>query len=215
MHALTADPYGVIAAARLVPVVVLEDAAAAEPLGAALKAGGLPIAEVTFRTPAAEESLRRLAADPELFVGAGTVVRVEQVDRAVEAGARFIVSPGLSAAVVRRTQELGVPIYPGVATPSEIMAALDLGLTTVKLFPVETLGGVAAVKALSAPFTQVRFIPTGGIKAAQLVSYLECPSVLAVGGSWMVAPLLVAAGAFAEITRLTAEAVAEAAGGPA
>jgi 2-dehydro-3-deoxyphosphogluconate aldolase/(4S)-4-hydroxy-2-oxoglutarate aldolase len=205
------DPFGVIAAVRLLPVVVLDDAAAAEPLGAALKAGGLPVAEVTFRTPAAEEALRRMAADPELFIGAGTVVRAEQVDRAVAAGARFIVSPGLSTTVVRRAQELDVPVFPGVSTPSEIMAALDLGLSTVKLFPAESLGGVATVRALSAPFPQVTFIPTGGVKAEQLVSYLEVPSVVAIGGSWMVAPSLVSAGNFDEITRLTVEAVAIAA----
>lgn len=205
------DPYSIISSVRLLPVVVLDDAAHAEPLGAALKAGGLPVAEVTFRTAAAEEALRRMAADPELFVGAGTVVRAEQVDRAVAAGARFIVSPGLSTTVVRRAQELGVPVFPGVATPSEIMAALDLGLSTVKLFPAESLGGVATVKAFAAPFPQVTFIPTGGIKADQLVSYLEVASVVAIGGSWMVASSLVTSGAFDEITRRTVEAVAIAA----
>lgn len=208
-------PLEVIASRRLMPVVVIDDAGAAESLGAALKAGGLPLAEVTFRTDAAEEALRRLAADPELVVGAGTVLRAEQVDRAVEAGARFIVSPGLSRSVVERAQALGVPVFPGVATPTEITAALELGLSTLKLFPAENLGGVAMVKALSAPFTSLQFIPTGGIKSAQLVSYLECPSVVAVGGSWMVAPALIAAGNFAEITRLTLEAVAVAAAVPA
>ena len=206
------DPYTIISAVRLVPVVVLDDAASAEPLGAALKAGGLPVAEVTFRTAAAEESLRRMAADPELFVGAGTVITAEQVDRAVAAGAKFIVSPGLSATVVRRAQEVGVPVFPGVATPSEIMAALDLGLTTVKLFPAESLGGVPTLKAFSAPFPQVRFIPTGGIKAEQAAAYLQLPSVVAIGGSWMVASSLVSAGKFDEITALTAQAVAAAAG---
>ncbi len=200
-----------IEASRLVPVVVLEDVSAAEPLGAALKAGGLPLAEVTFRTPAAEESLRRMAEDPELTVGAGTVVRAEQVDRAVAAGAKFIVSPGLSRSVVERARAVGVPVFPGVATPTEIIAALDLGLDTVKLFPAGSLGGVATLKALSAPFTTVRFIPTGGITGASLADYLAVPSVLAVGGSWMVAPALIAAGNWDEITRLTAEAVAAAA----
>jgi 2-dehydro-3-deoxyphosphogluconate aldolase/(4S)-4-hydroxy-2-oxoglutarate aldolase len=202
-------PLELIARLRLLPVVVLEDANAAEPLGSALKAGGLPLAEVTFRTPAAEEALRRMAKDGDLVVGAGTVVRAEQVDRAVAAGARFIVSPGLSASVIRRALELGIPVFPGVATPTEITAALDLGLQTVKLFPAESLGGVSTVNALAAPFTTMRFIPTGGIKAAQLASYLQAPSVLAVGGSWMVSAALVAAGRFAEITRLTADAVAE------
>jgi 2-dehydro-3-deoxyphosphogluconate aldolase/(4S)-4-hydroxy-2-oxoglutarate aldolase len=212
---VTANVLTVLQSLRLLPVVVIDDAAAAEPLGAALKAGGLPLAEVTFRTPAAEEALRRLSADPELLVGAGTVLRPEQVERAVDAGAKFIVSPGLSASVVQRAQALGVPVFPGVATPTEIAAALDLGLSTLKLFPAESLGGVSTVNALSAPFTSVRFIPTGGIKAAQLVSYLECPAVLAVGGSWMVASSLIAIGAFDEITRLTAEAVAVAAAVPA
>jgi 2-dehydro-3-deoxyphosphogluconate aldolase/(4S)-4-hydroxy-2-oxoglutarate aldolase len=212
---MTADVLTMLKTLRLLPVVVLEDAAAAEPLGAALKVGGLPLAEVTFRTPAAEEALRRLAADPELVVGAGTVVRPEQVDRAVEAGAKFIVSPGLSTLVVKRAQALGIPVFPGVATPTEITAAVNLGLTILKLFPAESLGGVSTIKALSAPFSTVQFIPTGGVKAAQLVTYLECPAVLAVGGSWMVSSSLIAAGDFDEITRLTAEAVAVAAAVPA
>lgn len=200
-------PTEIIADCRLLPVVVLGDPSAAEPLGAALLAGGLSIAEVTFRTPAAEESLRRMAADPSMTVGAGTVVRADQVDLAVAAGARFIVSPGLSAAVVRRANQLAIPVFPGVATPTEIIAALDLGLDTVKLFPAETIGGVAAVKALSAPFPTVRFIPTGGITSALLCDYLALRSVVAVGGSWMVAPALIAAGRWDEITRLTAAAV--------
>lgn len=203
-------PIGIITTHRIVPVVVLDDPADAEPLGAALKAGGLPVAEVTFRTAAAEESLRRMALDPELLVGAGTIVRADQVDRAVALGARFVVSPGLSQAVVRRSQELGIPVLPGVSTPTEITAALDLGLTIVKLFPAQSLGGVPTVRALSAPFPTLRFIPTGGITAAQLRSYLDLRCVAAVGGSWMVATSLVRAGRFDEVTRLTAEAVATA-----
>ena len=205
-------PLEVVTAARLLPVVVLDDATAAEPLGAALQAGGLPLAEVTFRTPAAADALRSMASDPELTIGAGTVVRAEQVDLAVAAGARFIVSPGLSRSVVIRCVQIGVPVFPGVATSSEIMAALDLGVSTVKLFPAESLGGVTMVKALAAPFPQVRFIPTGGITADQLAAYLEQPSVLAVGGSWMVAPALIAAGRFEDISRLAAQAVLAAAG---
>jgi 2-dehydro-3-deoxyphosphogluconate aldolase/(4S)-4-hydroxy-2-oxoglutarate aldolase len=206
------SPAEIIAGCRLLPVVVLDDPDAAEPLGAAMLAGGLSVAEVTFRTPTAEESLRRMAADPAMTVGAGTIVRAEQVDRAVAAGARFIVSPGLSTAVVRRALELGIPVFPGVATPTEITAALDLGIHTVKLFPAESIGGVAAVKALSAPFPTVRFIPTGGITSALLCDYLRLGSVVAVGGSWMVAPALIAAGRYDEISRLTAAAV-ELAGG--
>lgn len=192
---------------RLVPVIVIEHRAAAEPLAAALVAGGLRCAEVTFRTEAAEAALRAMAQDSRLLVGAGTVVRPDQVERAVAAGAAFIVSPGFNPAVVRRCQELKVPVFPGVATASELMSALEAGVEVVKFFPAEALGGVAMLKALAAPFPGVRFIPTGGITAAHLPGYLSQPSVLAVGGSWMVAPKLIAAGAWDEISRLTAEAV--------
>lgn len=170
----------------LVPVVVLDDAADADPLAAALTAGGLPIAEVTLRTEAALSGLRRMAARGDLLVGAGTVLSPVQVDRAVEAGAAFVVSPGLSPAVVRRCAELGVPAFPGAVTATEIQAALELGITTVKFFPAETSGGVAAITALAAPFPDVRFIPTGGIDLNNLADYLRQPAVLAVGGSWMV-----------------------------
>jgi 2-dehydro-3-deoxyphosphogluconate aldolase/(4S)-4-hydroxy-2-oxoglutarate aldolase len=189
------------------PVVVLEDQAAAPALGEALKAGGLPIAEVTFRTEAAADALQILAEDDDLLVGAGTVVTPAQVDRAAAAGARFIVSPGLSPAVVRRAQALGLPAWPGVATPSDVMAALDLGLQTVKLFPAGLLGGVQAVRALAGPFPDLRLIPTGGIGPADLAGYLGLRSVVAVGGSWMVSPSLLAARDFATVTRLCAEAV--------
>jgi len=201
----------VLARVRIVPVVVLDDAGTAERLGDALKAGGLPIAEVTFRTDAAEAALRAMAKDPDLLVGAGTVIRADQVDRAVLAGARFIVSPGLSASVVQRARDYDVPVFPGVATPTDVMTALDLGLSLLKLFPAETLGGPAAVRALSAPFPGVRFVPTGGITAQSMGAYLALPSVVAVGGSWMVAPALVHAGAFDQISALAAHAVAEAA----
>jgi 2-dehydro-3-deoxyphosphogluconate aldolase / (4S)-4-hydroxy-2-oxoglutarate aldolase len=196
-----------IAEKRVLPVVVLDDAAKAEPLAAALTEGGLPCAEVTFRTAAAAESIRIMATDPELLVGAGTVLTPAQVERAVDAGARFIVSPGFGPAVVRRSQELGVPVFPGVATATEIQMALDAGITTVKFFPAEQLGGVAMIKALAAPFRDVRFIPTGGVTTANLESYLAHPAVLAVGGTWMVAPDLLAAGDWAEVTRRTAAAV--------
>jgi 2-dehydro-3-deoxyphosphogluconate aldolase/(4S)-4-hydroxy-2-oxoglutarate aldolase len=197
-----------IGTGRLVPVVVLDDPRAARPLADALVAGGLCCAEVTFRTPAAEAALATMAEDSRLLVGAGTVVRAEQVDRAVAAGARFVVSPGFSTAVVRRCRQAGVPVIPGVATATEIQAAGEEGLAVLKFFPAEALGGLAMLKALAAPFPGVRFVPTGGISAAQLGAYLAHPSVLAVGGTWMVAPKLVAAGAWDEITRLTAEAVA-------
>lgn len=193
---------------RLLPVVVIADAADALPLADALAEGGLRCAEVTMRTPAAIDAIRALAGVPDLLVGAGTVLTKEHVDRAVGAGARFVVSPGFSAEVVTHCATLGVPVFPGVSSPTEIMLALDHGLRTLKFFPAEQLGGVAMVKALAAPFGDVRFVPTGGITAASLPGYLACPSVLAVGGSWMVAPKLLAAGDWTEVTRLTAEAVA-------
>jgi 2-dehydro-3-deoxyphosphogluconate aldolase/(4S)-4-hydroxy-2-oxoglutarate aldolase len=192
---------------RVLPVVVLDDVARAEPLAAALARGGLRCAEVTFRTAAAAESIRIMAADPDLLVGAGTVLTPDQVDKAVDAGARFIVSPGFGPAVVRRSEERGVPVFPGVATATEIQMALDAGLSTVKFFPAEQLGGVAMIKALAAPFRAVRFIPTGGVTTANLASYLANPAVLAVGGTWMVAPDLLAAGDWAEVTRRTRAAV--------
>ena len=196
-----------IATARLVPVVVLDDAARAAPLAEALVAGGLPVAEVTFRTAAAVESIRAMAANPEMLVGAGTVLTVEQVDAAIDAGARYIVSPGFSVSVVRRARERGVLALPGTVTATEVQAALGEGLTAVKFFPAETSGGAAAIKALSAPFADVRFVPTGGIGPKNVAEYLALPCVLAVGGSWMVPRDVVAAGDFARITDLTAEAV--------
>jgi 2-dehydro-3-deoxyphosphogluconate aldolase/(4S)-4-hydroxy-2-oxoglutarate aldolase len=203
-----ADVRAAVTGGRLLPVIVLEDAAAAGPLAGALVAGGLGCAEVTFRTAAAADALRVMAADPRLVVGAGTVVEPDQVDAAVAAGARFIVSPGFSADVVGRCAAVGVPVFPGVATATEVMACLAAGLRTLKFFPAEPLGGLAMLGALAAPFGSVRFIPTGGITAQRLPDYLAHPVVAAVGGSWMVAPKLIAAGDWAEITRLTAEAVA-------
>ena len=202
------DPLAALAAARLVPVVVLDDAAHADPLAAALVAGGLPVAEVTFRTAAAADAIAAMAARGDMLVGAGTVVTPDQVDRAVDAGATYVVSPGLSRAVVERCRERGVLPLPGAVTASEVQAALELGLDTVKFFPAGTSGGAAAIKALAAPFGQVRFVPTGGIGPANLHEYLAVPAVAAVGGSWMVPRDLVAAGDFAAITRLTADAVA-------
>jgi 2-dehydro-3-deoxyphosphogluconate aldolase / (4S)-4-hydroxy-2-oxoglutarate aldolase len=191
----------------VVPVVVINGAALAHGLGQALKAGGIPCAEVTLRTEAAEAALWTLAADPELLVGAGTVTRPEQVERAVVAGARFVVSPGFSASVVRECGIVGVPVVPGVVTATEVQMALDAGVTVLKFFPAEQSGGVAAVKALSAPYGDVRFLPTGGIGPANLAAYLTIPSVVAVGGSWLVAPELLARGDLAQVTTLTQEAV--------
>lgn len=198
-------------ATRLVPVVVLNDAAHADPLAEALVAGGLPVAEVTFRTPAAAASIRAMAKHPGMIVGAGTVLRPEQVDEAADAGASFIVSPGLNASVVERAREHGLIIIPGAVTPTEIMAALELGLSTLKFFPANTFGGPAALKSLGAPFGGVRFVPTGGVSTSNLADYLALPNVVAVGGSWMVDAKMVAAGDFDEVGRLTADAVAAAA----
>ena len=193
---------------RIVPVVVLDDPDKADALGAALVQGGLPVAEATFRTPEAAAVLRQLAQNDDLVVGAGTVLTDRQVDQAIEAGAKFIVSPGLSAAVVRRCQEAGVPVIPGVATPSEIMLALDLGLDTVKFFPAEANGGLATIKALAAAFPQVRFMPTGGITVDTAPAYLAHPCVAAVGGSWMVAGDLLKAGRWDEVATRCAASTA-------
>ncbi|MDQ1484204.1 MAG: 2-dehydro-3-deoxyphosphogluconate aldolase / (4S)-4-hydroxy-2-oxoglutarate aldolase [Actinomycetota bacterium] len=196
-----------LGAARLVPVVVLDDAADAEQLAGALVEGGLPVAEVTFRTAAASDSIRAMAARGDILVGAGTVITPAQVDQAVRAGARFVVSPGLSRAVVERCQEHGVLALPGAVTATEVQAALELGLTTVKFFPAGTSGGPAAIKALAAPFGDLRFVPTGGVGPKNVNEYLAIPAVVAVGGSWMVPRDLIRAGDFAGIQALTAEAV--------
>ncbi|MEV4463849.1 bifunctional 4-hydroxy-2-oxoglutarate aldolase/2-dehydro-3-deoxy-phosphogluconate aldolase [Micromonospora echinofusca] len=196
-----------VGAARILPVVVLDAARDAAPLADALLRGGLRSAEVTFRTDAAAEAIRVMSERPDLLVGAGTVLTPAQVDRAVEAGARFVVTPGFSPKVVARCQERGVPVFPGVATGTEIQMALDAGLDTVKFFPAEQLGGVGMIKALAAPFRSVRFIPTGGVNTGNLADYLALPAVLAVGGTWMVAPDLVAAGRWDEVTARTAAAV--------
>jgi len=179
---------------RIVPVVVIDSVAHGDGLADALVAGGLPLAEVTLRTPASLECLAAIARRGDVLTGVGSVRTVDQVDAAVEAGARFVVSPGLSPAVVERCGQLGVPTLPGVATPSEIMRALDLGVSVVKLFPAGQLGGPGAVRALSAPFPAVRFVPTGGIRRDTVADYLAVPSVLAVGGSWMVPPDLLGTG---------------------
>jgi 2-dehydro-3-deoxyphosphogluconate aldolase/(4S)-4-hydroxy-2-oxoglutarate aldolase len=197
----------VIASGKIVPVIVLEEAAFAGRLADALVAGGLHCAEVTFRTAAAADAIRRMAERPGMLVGAGTVLTAAQVDQAVDAGARFVVSPGFSAAVVARCREHGVPVFPGVASPTEIMQALDAGLDTVKFFPAEQLGGVPMVKALSAPFRSVRFIPTGGVNTRNVADYLALPSVLAVGGTWMVAPELLAARDWDAVTSRTKSAL--------
>lgn len=196
---------------RIIPVVVLHDASKAPALADALVAGNLPVAEVTLRTPAGLDSIRAIAGRDDILVGAGTVTTPEQVDAVADAGAKFIVSPGFSSAVVERAQQRGVPVVPGCVTPSEIMAALEAGLTTVKFFPASTYGGAKAIKALAAPFGGVSFVPTGGVSTDNLAEYLSLPFVPAVGGSWMVPADLVDAGDFETITHLSTQAVAAAA----
>ena len=192
----------------IVPVVKLDRAEDALPLGKALLEGELPVAEVTFRTEAAEESIRSLTENlPDLLVGAGTVLTREQVKQAVGAGAKFIVTPGFNPSVADYCIEKGVPVTPGVNSPSQIEMALERGLSVVKFFPAEQSGGLSLLKAMSAPYGGVRFIPTGGIDGGNMVAYLSFPKVFAVGGSWMVKPELVTEGKFSEITRLAREAV--------
>ena len=192
----------------IVPVVVLEDAKDAEPLGAALCEGGLPCAEVTFRTEAAEDSIRIMSEKfPDMLVGAGTVLTTAQVDRAVAAGAKFIVSPGLNPRIVKYCVEKNIPICPGCVSPSDIEQALENGLEVVKFFPGEAAGGLPMIKAMAAPYVGVMFMPTGGIKPSNVKSYLEYDRILACGGSWMVPGDLVKQGKFNEITELTKEAV--------
>lgn len=208
VHVLEHDTVlAAIAANRLLPVIALADAAAARPLGEALLAGGLPCAEVTLRTGAAVEAIEAMAKLDGLLVGAGTVLTAEQVDRAVDAGARFVVSPGFSPVVVRRCRQRGVTVLPGVMTPTEIQMALDEGLSTLKFFPAEQAGGVGMIKALTAPFRTVRFIPTGGVNATNVGSYLDTPAVVAVGGTWMVPADALAAKDWSRVTTLVSRAV--------
>lgn len=204
---MTTDTVSVLSGTRILPVLTVPSEDSASQLAEALAAGGARCAEVTFRTPEAERVLKAMAAHGGLTVGAGTVLTAEQAERAVVAGARFVVSPGFDAAVIARCRELGVPVVPGVATATELMRALRAGLDTVKLFPAEPLGGVEMLRAPSAPFPQARFVPTGGIGPALLPDYLSHPAVLAVGGSWMATAGHLERGAYADIRRLTAEAV--------
>ena len=192
----------------VVPVVVLNDAKDAAPLAKSLVEGGLPCAEVTFRTEAAEESIRIMASEfPEMFVGAGTVLTIDQVDRAVAAGAKFIVSPGFDPEIVDYCLSKDIPVYPGCITPSEVAQAVKRGLKVIKFFPAEQFGGVSTIKALAAPYTGVKFMPTGGVSAKNLESYLSFDRIVACGGSWMVKGDLVKAGKFDEIKTLVEEAV--------
>jgi 2-dehydro-3-deoxyphosphogluconate aldolase/(4S)-4-hydroxy-2-oxoglutarate aldolase len=194
--------------AGIVPVIKVESADDAVPLCRALSDGGLPVAEITFRSDAAEEAIRRVHRElPDVILGAGTVLTCEQVDRAVAAGATYIVSPGLNAEVVKHCQQVGVPIVPGCSNPSDIELALSLDLTTVKFFPAEALGGLALIKAMSAPYGNVRFLPTGGVNEKNLLDYLGFSKVVACGGSWMVDPKAIEQKDWSHIESLTRSAV--------
>ena len=192
----------------VIPVIKIDNVEDALPLAEALKKGGLCAAEITFRTDAAEESIRRIAkAYPDFLIAAGTVLTCEQADKAMAAGASFIVSPGTNPEVVKHCNEKGYPVIPGVCTPSEVEMAMSLGLTYLKFFPAEAAGGVKMIKAMAAPYTKVKFMPTGGIGVKNLAEYLNCKAVFACGGSWMVPSDKIADGKFDEIEALTREAV--------
>lgn len=202
------DILGRLSSIGIVPVVILNSAERAVALAEALLAGGIPAAEVTFRTPAAREAIAAIAREvPDVLLGAGTVTSVELAQQAVEAGAKYIVSPGLNPEVVSWCTGHGIPVLPGVATPTEVEAAMALGLTTLKFFPAEQNGGIAMLEALASPYRAVKFIPTGGVGKDNLCAYLALPNVAACGGSWIVPEHLIDAGDFAAITALCREAV--------
>lgn len=193
---------------KIVPVVKLDKATDAKPLAEALCAGGLPVAEITFRTEAAEESLRIITKEfPDMLVGAGTIVNEDQAKRAIDAGAKFIVSPGFSNKVTEYALNNNVMIFPGICTPTELMMALEYDLPVMKFFPAKQYGGLDTINALSAPFPFVRFMPTGGINQTNILDFLASKKIIACGGSWMVADKLISSGDFKEIIRLTSEAV--------
>ena len=189
------------AACGVVPVVVLEDESQAVPAAKALLAGGINAMEITFRTAAAKGSIAKVAKEvPEMIVGAGTVINLEQLHDAIDAGAQFIVCPGTDEAIIAEATKLGVPITPGVVTPSEIMVGLKYGIKVFKFFPAETFGGLKTIKALCGPFPQIKIIPTGGISQANAADYFKNPKIVAVGGSWMITKDMVVNGDFDAIT---------------
>ena len=192
----------------VVPVIKIDNAKDAIPLANALKKGGICCAEVTFRTDAAEEAIRLISQEfPDFLVAAGTVLTPKQADVAMAAGASFIVSPGLNPVVVKHCIDKGYPIIPGVCTPSEVEMGMSLGLSYLKFFPAEAAGGVNMIKSMAAPYTKIKFMPTGGIGPKNLADYLNCKAVIACGGSWMVPGDMITAGKFDEIEKLTREAV--------
>ena len=196
-----------LAQLRVIPVIVLENAADAQPLAEALLAGGLPCAEITFRTAAALDAIRAIAQVPGMLVGAGTVLKPEQAQAAADAGAQFIVTPGFNPRVVSYCVSRGIPITPCVSDPTSIEMALEHGLDVVKFFPAEACGGLPYLKAIAAPYSMMRFIPTGGIEPGNLRDYLAFPKIVACGGSWMVKPELLKARDWSIVTALAAEAV--------
>ncbi len=199
----------VLESVPVVPLVQADDPAVAIDVSRALAAGGLTVAEVVFRTDRALDCLRAVADDvPEMIAGAGTVLSAEQAQQAIDHGAKFVVSPGLDDGVVRTCQDAGVPVYPGTYTPSDIQHAFNLGLDVVKFFPASIAGGIPALKAVAGVFRTMRFMPTGGVSAANLAEFLAVPSVLACGGSWLTPADAVAAGDFQKITALAEEAIA-------
>lgn len=203
-----ADLFQKLGLLGVLPVVTIERPEHAVELGRALLAAGLPCAEITFRTAAAEEAIQRLTSSlPEMLVGAGTVLTADQARLAVSAGAQFIVSPGFNPGVVDWCLENRVPITPGIATPTEIEMALEKGVKILKFFPAESLGGIPMLKAIAAPYAGIRFIPTGGINPGNLADYLAQPMVHCCGGSWLVRTELISSARFEEITRLSREAV--------
>ncbi len=196
-----------IQALRILPIVVIDSAQHAAPLGEALVAGGLPVVEITFRTAAAEGAIKAIAKRADLLVGAGTILTTDQADRAIDAGAQFLVAPGTNPKVIDHVRKRGVPMVPGVATPSEIELAMSLGVDVLKFFPAETMGGVMSLKAFAGPFPDTHFLPTGGITPELLPEYLNLPSVVACGGSWMAPRDLLKAGRFDAIAALVEQAM--------
>lgn len=200
--------YKIIENSGVIPVVVLEDAANAVPLAKALLAGGINICEITFRTAAAEEAIRQIALNvPDMIVGAGTVITKEQAKAATDAGAKFIVSPGSDLEVIRYAKELGVYMLPGAVTPTEVMQLIKEDIKVIKFFPAENYGGLKTIKALSAPFPNIKFVPTGGVSLSNLTAYLEFDKIAAVGGSWLCTKDLITNGKWDEITKLSKEAM--------
>ena len=200
--------YKIIENCGVIPVVVLEDAANAVPLAKALLAGGINICEITFRTAAAEEAIRQISLNvPDMIVGAGTVITKEQAKAATDAGAKFIVSPGSDLEVIRYAKELGVYMLPGAVTPTEVMQLIKEDIKVIKFFPAENYGGLKTIKALSAPFPNIKFVPTGGVSLSNLTAYLEFDKIAAVGGSWLCTKDLITNGKWDEITKLSKEAM--------